>query len=123
MDTVSNYWYEHHLTCSTMDSNYVHTLISGKQIEFNFPVRRLIASNGFRLSNQSGKADIISIKQEFQTGRLYQLKFLFLNLIHHSLTFHKPMQIPVPNNLILPLADRLENERNTPAIKDTNFIS
>ena len=82
--------------------------------EFNFPVRRLIASNVFRLSNQSGKADIISIKQ---------LKFLFLNLIHHSLTFHKTMQIPVPNNLILSLADRPENERNTPAIKDTNFVS
>ena len=81
---------------------------------FNFPVRRLIASNVFRLSNQSGKADIISIKQ---------LKFLFLNLIHHSLTFHKTTQIPVTNNLILSLADRPENERNTPVIKDTNFIS
>jgi len=72
-DTVSNFWYKHHLTCSNMDSDYVHTLISGKQFstEVNFPVRRLIASNVFRLSNQSGKADIISMRQEFQTRRLY----------------------------------------------------
>ena len=52
-DTVSNYRYEHHLMCGNMDSDYVHTIILGKQLstEVNFPVRRLIASNVFRLSN------------------------------------------------------------------------